>query len=102
AHGIPGSFKNALDWLVGVGLERRPVALLNASPIASHGQASLAEIIRTMVGVLIPPEGLAVPLGRRLLDPAAMAADPALAAVLRGGLTALAEACQARAAAVDT
>ncbi len=22
AHGVPGAFKNALDWLVGVGLER--------------------------------------------------------------------------------
>src|SRR6202012_4211982 len=32
AHGIPGSLKNALDWVVGSGeLSRKPVALINAS-----------------------------------------------------------------------
>lgn len=39
ARGVPGAFKNALDWLVGgpefVG---KPVALFNASPRASHAQ----------------------------------------------------------------
>ena len=33
AHGVPGAFKNALDWLVGSGeLMAKPIALLNASP----------------------------------------------------------------------
>lgn len=34
AHGIPGSLKNALGWLVGTGDQPgKPVALLNASPV---------------------------------------------------------------------
>lgn len=33
AHGVPGSFKNALDWIVSSGeLTGKPVALLMASP----------------------------------------------------------------------
>ena len=33
AHGVPGSLKNALDWIVGSGeLVDKPVAILNASP----------------------------------------------------------------------
>ena len=62
AHGVPGAMKNALDWLVG-GEEfiYKPVALLNASPRATHAQASLAETIRTMSGRLVPEASIAVP-----------------------------------------
>ena len=36
AHGVPGSLKNALDWVVGSGeLSGKPVALINASPRAT-------------------------------------------------------------------
>lgn len=52
AHGLPGSFKNALDWLVGVGLERRPIAIINTSPRATHAPAQLREVLRTMDGVI--------------------------------------------------
>jgi NAD(P)H-dependent FMN reductase len=49
AHGVPGVLKNALDWLVGSGeLVGKPVALLNASPRATHAQASLIETLTTM------------------------------------------------------
>ena len=48
-HGVPGAFKNALDWVVGCAeLGHKPVLLLNASARAVHAQASLAEIIVTM------------------------------------------------------
>ena len=34
AFGIPGAFKNALDWTVGSGsLYRKPVTLLNIAPV---------------------------------------------------------------------
>jgi NAD(P)H-dependent FMN reductase len=93
AHGVPGSLKNALDWLVGgpefVG---KPVALLNASPRAVHAQASLAETVATMSGRLVERASVAVPLLGRGLDAAAIAADPEMAATLRGALAALAEA----------
>src|SRR5882724_10769909 len=37
AHGVPGVVKNALDWVVGSGeLVDKPIALVNASPRATH------------------------------------------------------------------
>src|ERR1700682_2784588 len=37
ARGVPGSLKNALDWLVSAeDFAGKPVALFNASPRASH------------------------------------------------------------------
>jgi len=50
AHGLPGSLKNALDWLVSDGaLVDKPVALLNASTTGGqYAQASLVETLRTM------------------------------------------------------
>lgn len=45
AHGVPGMLKNALDWLVGSGeLAGKPVALLNASPRSTYGQAVIADL----------------------------------------------------------
>lgn len=95
AHGVPGAMKNALDWLVG-GDEfiRMPVALLNASPRATHAQASLAETIRTMSGRIVAGASIAVPLLARSFDPAAIMADPEIAAALREALAAFARAIE--------
>jgi len=96
AHGVPGSLKNMLDWLVG-GSEfwNKPVALFNASPGSIHAQAQLAETIRTMAGRLVDDAILAVPLRGRELDAAAIAADPALAEPIRAALAAFAAAIAA-------
>ena len=50
AHGVPGAFKNLLDWLVSDGdLAGTPVALLNASPSGGqYAQAAIVETLRTM------------------------------------------------------
>src|SRR5271169_5001096 len=50
AHGVPGSLKNALDWVVSSGeLYHKPVLLINASPSGGEwAQASLAETLTTM------------------------------------------------------
>ncbi|MGH9420681.1 MAG: NADPH-dependent FMN reductase [Thermoanaerobaculia bacterium] len=50
AHGVPGSLKNALDWLVSDGaLVGKPVALISASPIGGQfAQASLVETLTIM------------------------------------------------------
>lgn len=92
AHGVPGSFKNALDWLVGVGLNGKPVGLINASPRSTYVHASLTEILVTMGANMVAGAGVTVPLMGRPLDDAAIAADPAFAASLRAALSALAEA----------
>jgi NAD(P)H-dependent FMN reductase len=93
AHGVPGVLKNALDWLVG-GEEfiYKPVALLNASPRATHAQASLAETITTMSGRLVAEASIAVPLLGARLDAAGIAAHPEIAGALRGAIGAFARA----------
>lgn len=54
AHGIPGTFKNALDWLVGSTVfPGKPVALLNVAPHASHAQAQLREVLTTMSAEIV-------------------------------------------------
>ncbi|MBS1766334.1 MAG: NAD(P)H-dependent oxidoreductase [Acidobacteria bacterium] len=57
AHGVPGSLKNALDWIVSSGeFTDKPVLLINASPSfmgASLAQANLVEILRVM-GASLP------------------------------------------------
>jgi NAD(P)H-dependent FMN reductase len=50
AHGVPGSLKNMLDWLVSDGaLVDKPVVLINASPVGGEfARDSLVETLRTM------------------------------------------------------
>jgi len=91
AHGVPGSLKNALDWVVGSGeLYGKPIGLLNASGRAVHAQASLAETLKTMGVVLVPGASATIPLDGRGLDEAGMAADPEVVAVLHVVFAALA------------
>lgn len=90
AHGVPGALKNALDWLVsGPEILYKPVGLLNASPRSTHAQASLAETLRTMSTVLVPGASVDLPLPGRGLNAADMAADGALAQLLRAAVEAL-------------
>jgi NAD(P)H-dependent FMN reductase len=93
AHGVPGSFKNALDWLVG-GPEfvYKPVALFNTSPRASYAQESLAETIRTMSGRIISEASLSLPLLGQRLDAEGIIARPELANAIRGAVSAFVEA----------
>jgi chromate reductase len=95
AHGVPGALKNLLDWLVG-GEEfiYKPIALLNASPRATHAQASLRETIRTMSGQIVEEASIPVPLLGKVLDPEAIAADPELSALLRGAIATFARAVE--------
>jgi NAD(P)H-dependent FMN reductase len=95
AHGVPGALKNLLDWLVG-GEEfiYKPVALWNASPRATHAQASLRETIRTMSGNIVEEASVAVPLLSRSPDPEAIAADPELSGLVRTALAAFARAVE--------
>ena len=48
AHGIAGSFKNLLDWLVGsLDFPGKPVAVINAAPRAHHADAQLVTCRRS-------------------------------------------------------
>jgi NAD(P)H-dependent FMN reductase len=93
ARGIPGSFKNALDWLVGsTTFPDKPVALFNASPRASEAQAALRLVLKTMSATIIEDACLDAPLLAKGMDAAAIAADAALAGSVRRALIAFAAA----------
>ncbi len=93
ARGIPGSLKNALDWLVGDGdFENRPVALLGASARAVAGDAALRLVLGTMGGRVIEAASVTVDLLGGNWTGAAIAADPGKATAIRRALGALAEA----------
>lgn len=64
AHGVPGAFKNLLDWLVGsADFPGKPVLLLNTAARGSyHAQAALAEILFTMSARLLTAQPLPVAL----------------------------------------
>jgi NAD(P)H-dependent FMN reductase len=84
AHGIAGSFKNLLDWLVGsLDFPGKPVAVINAAPRARHADAQLVEILRTMSARVEEAWLLTVPVQGSGLDANGIAANAALAAPLR-------------------
>jgi len=88
ARGIPGAFKNALDWAVGSdALVRKPFAQFNASPRASHAQAALRLTLETMSGRIVEAACIAVPLLSRGLTAADIVADDTLATPIRRALS---------------
>lgn len=91
AHGIPGSLKNALDWLVGDSdFAGTPVALWNASPGSLHAPAQLREVLMTMSATLVDAACLTLPLKGVKLDAAGIAAHPDFGPALSGALAVLA------------
>lgn len=96
AHGVPGSLKNALDWLVsGAEFPGKPVALINTAPRASIAQAALREILTTMSARLVPEASVTLPIGGQPVTAAEIAADPDMAGLLAGALGTLRDAAAA-------
>jgi NAD(P)H-dependent FMN reductase len=90
AHGVPGSLKNALDWLVSATeVVGKPVALVNPSPRSTHAQVALAETLRTMSMALVSDMPFVVPPSARGMTAGAIAADVELSAPLSDCLDAL-------------
>ena len=90
AHGLPGTFKNALDWLVASEtFAGKRVALINASPRAFHAQADLREILATMAARLVPEAFATLSLIGNAVTADDILADPASARRLKELLDAL-------------
>ena len=84
AHGVPGSLKNALDWLVStVEFPGKFVALINTNPRATIALASLTEILLTMSAQIIEPASITLNIAGRGLDTAGIVAEPELSASLK-------------------
>ena len=90
AHGVPGAFKNALDWVVGSGeLVNKPVGLLNASATGEYAQDSLRETLTVMSARLVPAACLRVAVPGPVRPAALLATLPEVAGTLRTVLQAL-------------
>ena len=90
AHGVSGTIKNTLDWLVSFEpFIHKPVAVFNASPRAHHADDALRETLRTMSAALVGERSFAVELLGARLDEDAMVASPQVAAVVAQAIAAL-------------
>ena len=92
-HGLPGSFKNLLDWLVSEGeLWDKPVAVLSVAGRGEWANASLLEILRTLMARVSDEASVALGLGSNKVSAQQIVGDAELAELLRGALEALARA----------
>jgi len=90
AHGVPGTLKNALDWLVsGIEIVDKPVAIINPRPAATWASASLKETLTVMGAKVIPEASVALPLETNRVDETILLADPRLHALLRNAVEGL-------------
>ena len=93
AHGVTGTIKNTLDWLVSFEpFVHKHVAVLNASPRAHHADAALRETLKTMSAVIVEAASISIPLLGANLTEEGMAQDPMVSSAIRGSLLALHEA----------
>lgn len=98
AFGMPGSLKNALDWLVTSGeLWRLPVAALSASPSALGGEKAHAALLLTLSALeaqVVADGSLCIPFVTTKVTKSGELADSATAKALRASLEALARAVE--------
>lgn len=91
ARGVPGSLKNALDWLVSSDVfPGKPVAFLHASERGVVAHAALRLILETMSARLIDDASVTVPLLGTQTEARAIIEDVAMAQKIRGALQAFA------------
>lgn len=90
AHGMTGTIKNALDWLVGhPPFYGKPVAVFNPALHSHHADAGLRETLRTMSVDLIEGASLRIPVNGSGLDAAGIAARAPLRAAIFAALVAI-------------
>lgn len=97
ARGIPGSFKNGLDWLVSHdGFPDKPVAFFHASERGVASQAAMHLVFSTMSARIVEEATITVPLLGKQTEAKVIAADPAMAAKIRDALNAFVKAIKQR------
>lgn len=90
AHGVTGTIKNALDWLVGyIPFAEKPVAVFNPSHRAEHADLALKETLRTMAAQLILGACLRIPATGCSLTAEEMAASGEFAPLIGQALEAI-------------
>ncbi len=90
AHGVPGSLKNALDWVVGSGeLVGKPTALFGVTARGAFAQASLRETLTVMMANLIEGACIQIPLPSQNSTVSEIATDPKCSSIIKTALEAL-------------
>ncbi|BCM89415.1 quinone reductase [Abditibacteriota bacterium] len=78
-HGLPGSFKNLLDWLVSDGeLWDKPVAVLSARK-SEFAEPQLREILRTLMAPICEDASVTVPFPTNKIGESEVLNSPELA-----------------------
>ena len=96
-HGLPGSFKNLLDWLVSGGeLWDKPVAIVSVANRGAFAQASLLEILKTLMARVSETASVEVPLGSNKTIVEDLVKNDEIAALLRDCVVKLAREIRAR------
>lgn len=94
AFSIPGTLKNALDWLVSSGeLYDKPLALITASPNhggAARAQAHLIDTLKAQQVAFVETANVIVPFVRKRFDQLGNLIDDELARALAASVSALA------------
>ncbi len=95
AYGVPGSLKNALDWMVSSGeFVSKPVVAISASPSLMGGDKAHASLLLTLTALsanIVEGGTLIIPRIRTKLDGNGDVSDSATAKALRSVLAALAQ-----------
>jgi chromate reductase len=102
AHGVSGSLKNALDWVVGV--ERfggMPIGVVNTSPHAHFANRALKETLLTMAAQIIESASFSIPLQGSGLNSAGILQRQDMVATIRTAVHALRVPAMARRIARD-
>ena len=87
-HGLPGSFKNLLDWLVSGGeLWDKPVIIIRVANRGEFAHASLAEILKTLMARVSVTE---IPLGTNKVEVDDLLKNAEIAAALQDSVVTLA------------
>jgi len=90
AHGVTGTMKNTLDWLVGhIPFAYKPVAVFNPSFQSHHADEALKETLRTMAADLIADACVRIPVIGSRVDPDAIAESAQFAPAIRFALQAV-------------
>ena len=103
AHGVTGTMKNTLDWLVGhIPFAYKPVAVFNPSYQSHHADEALKETLRTMAADLIADACVRIPVIGSRVDPDDIAQSAQFAPAIRSALQAVVDhARQRKAGACD-
>jgi DNA polymerase V len=92
AGGIPGAFKNALDWLVGEPrFYQKPVAIFAASERSIGAADALRLVLKTMSADVVEGACISLPLTGQTRTPEAILDDPSLKQAIVVALDTLAQ-----------